>query len=188
MEAKPSIALILLESFSSTPRYSAMASWPCRIFSSEGAPGMYWLAYAVARYKRAFKRSGSRSLASLKSSTAASNCAFLKAATPLFNKSRARSLLHPEIPATRIKATARHTTRLPIREHREEVSPETVSWFIEASIPELRPPNLRVDARIHFCPRGPFHHVQRFFSSSELSRPTGEAPARCMRSRTWATV
>src|SRR5215469_13065784 len=41
MEARPSIALRLSGALSRTSRYSAMASCPCRMFSSDGAPGMY---------------------------------------------------------------------------------------------------------------------------------------------------
>src|SRR5207244_8184165 len=67
---------------------------------------MYWLAYAVARYRRAFMRVGSSSLACLKSSMASSYWPFLKALTPLLRRSRAFSLLHPETPTTTSRAAA----------------------------------------------------------------------------------
>src|ERR1700751_4212342 len=63
-------------------------------------------------YRRAFVRLGSRSLASLKSSTARSNWPPLKACTPLFSLSRARSLSQPA-PEAR-DATTATAKRIPV--------------------------------------------------------------------------
>ena len=94
----PSMAERLFGSLSRTSLNSATAWLPRAMFSADGAPGMYRLAYAVARYSRAFSSSGSASFACLKSSIAASDWPFLKAVTPLFKRSRALSLLQPETP------------------------------------------------------------------------------------------
>ena len=44
MEPMPSIAEMLLGSAESTSWNSLTAAWPMRMFSSEGAPGMYCVA------------------------------------------------------------------------------------------------------------------------------------------------
>src|SRR5215469_10019382 len=120
---------------------------------------MYWLAYAVARYSRAFMRSGSSSFASLKFSTARSNCASLKAATPLFSRSRARSLLQPGTPAARINIATTANARLGVREKRELFSRDTFSSVIEASIPDQRG-RFPAAARIHFRSLPPLQLVR----------------------------
>src|SRR5215813_10084863 len=87
---------------------------------------MYCVAYDVARYSRAFIKSGSASLAFWKSSTALSYWPSLKAATPLLRRSRALSLLQPDKPAARTTMAAAAATRLTI---------DCDACVIEASIP-----------------------------------------------------
>jgi hypothetical protein len=62
----------------------------------------------------------------------------LKAATPLFRRSRARNLLQPETPAARINNAAMANARLAVRENRERVSRDTIASVIEATIPDKR--------------------------------------------------
>jgi len=48
---------------------------------------------------------------------------------------------------------------------------------MEASIPDQRGLDRgEANAWIQICPVGPFHHVQRFFSSSEVTRPEVKPP------------
>src|ERR1700726_4102576 len=143
MEPMPSVALKLFGSFSSTPLNSSMAAVPRWTFSSDGAPGMYWLAYAVARHKRALSSDGSKSLACLKSSTAASYWPVLKLATPLLSRSRALSLFHPEPAATT-------TASIPSEKPRRAIAPDQ-ECAIESSILVRRQPK-ELPARIHLRP------------------------------------
>jgi hypothetical protein len=62
----------------------------------------------------------------------------LKAATPLFRRSRARNLLQPDTPAARINNAATANAWLAVRENREWVSRDTIASVIEATIPDKR--------------------------------------------------
>src|SRR5258708_34276226 len=111
MEPMPSIAEILFGSFSRTSWNSAIAWLPRAMFSWEGAPGMYKLAYAVARYRRAIRRAGSASLACLKYSMAAADWPFLKAGTPLLRGAGAFSVLQPGAATARNRRRAHRAAR-----------------------------------------------------------------------------
>src|SRR5438270_2776712 len=105
-EAIPFMLLMLLGSTSSCFLNSSMA-WLhiCRL-SGVSTWGTHCWAYAVARYRRATESFSSRATAFLKCSIAVSYFAALYAWTPLFNWSRALSLLHPAVKSSTSTAAA----------------------------------------------------------------------------------
>src|SRR5207249_10861036 len=70
-----------------------MALSAISLFLGSGEPGIYWEEYAVARYMRAGRNSGSSSMAFWKYSAACGYFCSVKALTPLLSISRAWSLV-----------------------------------------------------------------------------------------------